>query len=67
MRDGDWQLPVELARMPDVWGRLLRTHVVDGQGRCRGCRSQVGPGERWPCTIYRAAAQARRIAAEARP
>jgi hypothetical protein len=50
-----------------VWERVLRTHVVDGHGRCRGCRSQVGPGERWPCTIYRAAAQARRIAGETRP
>ncbi len=64
--DGEngWQLPVVLAQMPEVWSRLLGIHVVDGVGRCRGCRSQVGPGEVWPCTIYRAAAHARRIANE---
>lgn len=58
----EWQLPVVLAEMPEVWTALLGAHVVGPDGRCRGCRSQVGPGETWPCTLYRAAAQARRIA-----
>lgn len=57
-----WELPEVLAGMPEVWSTLLDRHTVDERGRCRGCRSQVGLGERWPCTLYRAAAQARRIA-----
>jgi hypothetical protein len=62
MDDGvQWQLPVVLAEMPEVWAGLLRAHTIGGDGRCRGCRSPVGPGQRWPCTLYRAAAQARRI------
>ena len=59
---GQWQLPVVLAGMPEVWAGLLRAHVIGPGGRCCGCRSAVGPGQRWPCTLYRAAAQARRIA-----
>jgi hypothetical protein len=45
-------------------GKLLRIHVVGPDGRCRGCHSQMGRGEEWPCTLYRAAARARRIAQE---
>jgi hypothetical protein len=60
----DWPFAVELAAMPEVWGRLLHLHVNGRDGRCRGCRSQVGIAPHWPCTLYRAAAQARRIAAQ---
>jgi hypothetical protein len=51
-----------LAEVPEVWSTLLTRHTIDAAGRCRDCRSQVGPGERWPCTLYRLAASARRIA-----
>jgi hypothetical protein len=60
----DWPFAVELAAMPEVWAALLRLHVGGRDGRCRGCRSQVGIAPHWPCTLYRAAAQARRIAAQ---
>jgi hypothetical protein len=59
----DWPFAVELAAMPEVWAALLWLHVGGRDGRCRGCRSQVGIAPHWPCTLYRAAAQARRIAA----
>jgi hypothetical protein len=62
-----WQLPVELAVMPEVWSALLSTHVLGPDGRCRGCRSPVGPGRVWPCTLYVAAARARRIASGGPP
>ena len=55
-------LPCELALMPAVWTALLAAHTVGSDGRCRGCRSAVGPGQRWPCTLYEVAAQARLIA-----
>jgi hypothetical protein len=57
-----WQFPAQLARMPEVWPRLLELHRADPSGRCRGCTSQVGPAPRWPCVLYSAAARARRIA-----
>lgn len=60
--DDTWQFPVELARMPGVWARLLDLHRVDAAGRCRACTSQVEPAARWPCVLYSAAARARRIA-----
>ena len=55
-------LPQELALMPTVWTALLAAHTIGPDGRCRGCRSPVGPGQRWPCTLYRVAARARTIA-----
>lgn len=61
---GGWQLPQELAGMPSVWRSLLAGHVADADGRCRGCRSQTGAGSKWPCTLYRAAAQAQLLAGE---
>jgi hypothetical protein len=60
----DWPFAVELAAMPEVWATLLHLHINGRDGRCRGCRSQVGITPHWPCTLYRAAAQARRIAAQ---
>jgi hypothetical protein len=60
----EWRLPVELAAMPEVWRTLLERHVSGRDGRCRGCRSQVRTAPRWPCTLYRAAAHARRIAGQ---
>jgi hypothetical protein len=60
----DWPFAVELAAMPQVWAVLLELHVSGRDGRCRGCRSQVRIVPHWPCTLYRAAVQARRIAAE---
>lgn len=59
----EWPFEVELARLTEVWARLLEVHVAGGDGRCRACTSQVRPADRWPCTLYRAAARARRIAA----
>jgi hypothetical protein len=60
----EWGLAIELAAMPDVWQALLERHVRGPDGRCRGCHSQVRTAPHWPCTLYCAAAQARRIAAE---
>lgn len=57
-----WAFAEELAQMPTSWTRLLDTHHADAGGRCRGCRTQSGPAQPWPCTLYRAAAHARRIA-----
>jgi hypothetical protein len=50
-----------MADMPGVWRRLLAAHVPDRLGRCRGCRSDTGSGERWPCSLYRIASEARRL------
>lgn len=60
--DDAWQFPVQLARMPEVWAKLLELHRVDAAGRCRGCTSQVETPPRWPCILHSAAARARRIA-----
>jgi hypothetical protein len=60
----EWRFAVELAAMPEVWRALLKLHVGARDGRCRGCHSQVRVGPRWPCTLYRAAARARRIATD---
>lgn len=57
-----WGLAVQIAAMPEVWTALLRLHVAGRDGRCRGCHSQVRAAPHWPCTLYRAAAHARRIA-----
>ena len=50
-----------MADMPGVWRRLLAAHVADRLGRCRGCRSDGGSGERWPCSLHRIATEARRL------
>ena len=50
-----------MADMPGVWRRLLTAHVADRLGRCRGCRSDTGSGERWPCSLHRIAAEAQRL------
>jgi hypothetical protein len=50
-----------MADMPGVWRRLLAAHVPDRLGRCRGCRSDTGSGERWPCSLYRIAKEAQRL------
>jgi hypothetical protein len=50
-----------MADMPGVWRRLLAAHVPDRLGRCRGCRSDTGSGERWPCSLHRIATEARRL------
>jgi hypothetical protein len=50
-----------MADMPGVWRRLLSAHVADRLGRCRGCRSDGGSGERWPCSLHRIAAEAQRL------
>jgi hypothetical protein len=59
----EWPFAVELAAMPEVWRALLELHVSGRDGRCRGCHSQVRSAPHWPCPLYGAAAQARRIAA----
>ena len=50
-----------MAGMPGVWRRLLLAHVPDRLGRCRGCRSNTGSGEVWPCSLHRIATQARQL------
>jgi hypothetical protein len=60
----EWPFAVELAAMPEVWRALLELHVSGRDGRCRGCYSQMRSAPHWPCTLYRAAVQARRIAAD---
>jgi hypothetical protein len=50
-----------MAGMPGVWRRLLLAHVPDRLGRCRGCRSDTGSGERWPCSLHRIATEARQL------
>ena len=47
--------------MPEVWRRLLDAHVPDRLGRCSGCRSATGSGERWPCSLHRIASDAQRL------
>ncbi len=63
MPQPEWPFAVELAAMPEVWRVLLELHVSGRDGRCRGCHSQVRSAPHWPCPLYGAAAQARRIAA----
>jgi hypothetical protein len=50
-----------MADMPGVWRRLLAAHVPDRLGRCRGCRSDTGSGELWPCSLHRIAKEAQRL------
>jgi hypothetical protein len=50
-----------MSGMPEVWRRLLAAHTPDRLGRCSGCRSASGPGERWPCSLHRIASDARRL------
>lgn len=50
-----------MAQMPVVWRRLLAAHVPDHLDHCRSCRTASGSGERWPCSLYRIASDARRI------
>ncbi|GAA5160048.1 hypothetical protein GCM10023321_42050 [Pseudonocardia eucalypti] len=40
-----------LAAMPEVWRRLLDSHVDDGHGRCVACRNSSTAGVPWPCTL----------------
>ncbi|HEX8520540.1 MAG TPA: hypothetical protein VF667_13180 [Pseudonocardia sp.] len=54
-------MAVVMADMPGVWRRLLEAHVPDRLGRCRGCRSDTGSGERWPCSLHQIATEARRL------
>jgi hypothetical protein len=50
-----------MSDMPEVWRRLLAAHVPDRLGRCSGCRSATGSGERWPCSLHRIASDAQRL------
>jgi hypothetical protein len=54
-------LAEEMANLPEVWRRLLATHVADRHGRCAACRDSSGPGERWPCSLYSVAEEAQRV------
>lgn len=65
-RDGDGRVTAVpmadvMADMPGVWRRLLAAHVPDRLGRCRGCRSDTGSGELWPCSLHRIAKEAQRL------
>jgi hypothetical protein len=57
----DTPLAHEMADMPGVWRRLLNTHVADRLGRCTGCRTSSGSGQRWPCTLHQVASEAQRV------
>lgn len=57
----DRPLAEEMAVMPGVWRRLLSTHVADRLGRCTGCRTASGSGQRWPCTLHELASEAQRV------
>jgi hypothetical protein len=57
----DMPLAQEMAGMPGVWRRLLSTHLADRLGRCTGCRTASGSGQRWPCTLYEVAIEAKRV------
>jgi hypothetical protein len=47
---------------PGMAERLLAAHADDGRGRCGGCPVGGQQGQHsWPCTIYRAAAEADRL------
>jgi hypothetical protein len=50
-----------MADMPGVWRRLLAAHVPDRLGRCRGCRSDTGSGNLWPCSLHQIASEAQRL------
>lgn len=39
----------ELARDPDLVGRLLAAHVPDERGRCKGCALDSSIRPPWPC------------------
>lgn len=41
----------QIARMPDVAGRLRAAHTADRDGRCRGCPSAHSAAPRWPCRL----------------
>ncbi|ANY08228.1 hypothetical protein [Pseudonocardia sp. HH130630-07] len=55
-------LAVALAPAPEVWRKLLATHVRAGDGGCAVCRSQVSGAQSWPCSLHRAAVAAQEIA-----
>ena len=54
-------IAAELVNRPEVWQRLLATHVPGHLDRCRGCRSSGRAGERWPCKLFRIAQEALRL------
>lgn len=64
MTDPHAELAAVLAAMPAVTARLLADHRDDGRGRCTGCTTPgTGtPRAEWPCTLYRLAREAQRIA-----
>ncbi|MDQ2707573.1 MAG: hypothetical protein M3Z25_08025 [Actinomycetota bacterium] len=45
-----------LADMPDLRLRVQARHVPDQNGHCVDCRDNI----RWPCEVYRIAAEAER-------
>jgi hypothetical protein len=45
-----------LADMPDLRLRVQVQHVPDQWGHCADCRDNI----RWPCEVYRIAAEAER-------
>ena len=53
------ELAAEMAKLPGVADGLLRRHVTDDRGYCRGCQLPQGGFTRWPCTLYAVAVAAR--------
>lgn len=45
-----------LADMPDLRLRVQAQHIPDQNGHCADCRDNI----RWPCEVYRIAADAER-------
>jgi len=52
---------------PQAWRTLLAGHTSDETGHCRTCRRASGPADVWPCSLWSAADNARRIVAMAAP
>jgi hypothetical protein len=53
-------LLVLIAGQPGMADRLMREHADDGSGRCTVCSGGAQSGRYlWPCSIYRAAINAR--------
>lgn len=46
-----------LARMPEVWIRMLDEHVPDTDNLCCACRDHTGAAH-WPCMVRRIAEEA---------
>ena len=51
---------------PAAVARILREHVADPTGHCRGCRFPTTASPVWPCRLWSIADEARRLPAQRR-